>query len=125
MGSFLACPAGSRTQIRAVVVYQPFHFARREARTPVNRSRKETLMGLGVSLILIAAGAILAFAVHVTTSGFNVTTVGIILLVVGTAGALISLMFWSSGGGFGGRRTVVEEGAPVPARRTVVRDEVV
>ena len=82
-------------------------------------------MGIGVSLILIAVGAVLAFAVHVTTSGFNVNTVGYILLVVGAIGALISLVFWSSWGGVGGsRRTVVEDG-PVARRRTVVEDEVV
>ena len=81
-------------------------------------------MGIGVSLILIAVGAVLAFAVHVTTSGFNVNTVGYILLVVGVVGGLISLAFWSSWGGVGGRRrTVVDEG-PAP-RRTVVQDEVV
>lgn len=81
-------------------------------------------MGIGVSLILIAVGAVLAFAVHVTTSGFNVNTVGYILLVVGAIGALISLVFWSSWGGVGGsRRTVVEDG-PVARRRTVVEDEV-
>lgn len=67
-------------------------------------------MGIGVSLILIAVGAILAFAVHVTTSGFNVHTVGYILLVVGAIGILLSMMFWSSWGGFGRARetTVVE-----------------
>ena len=82
-------------------------------------------MGIGVSLILIAVGAVLAFAVHVTTSGFNVNTVGYILLIVGVVGALISLMFWSSWGGVGGsRRTVVDEG-PVARRRTVVEDETV
>jgi hypothetical protein len=82
-------------------------------------------VGIGVSLILIAVGAVLAFAVHVTTSGFNVNTVGYILLVVGVVGALISLMFWSSWGGVGGaRRTVVENG-PATRRRTVVEDEVV
>jgi hypothetical protein len=81
-------------------------------------------MGIGVSLILIAVGAVLAFAVHVTTSGFNVHTVGWILLVVGIVGVLISLVFWSSWGGFGGRRTVVEE-RPVARRRTVVEDETV
>jgi Domain of unknown function (DUF6458) len=81
-------------------------------------------VGIGVSLILIAVGAVLAFAVHVTTSGFNVNTVGYILLVVGAIGALISLVFWSSWGGVGGsRRTVVEDG-PVARRRTVVEDEV-
>jgi len=82
-------------------------------------------VGIGVSLILIAVGAVLAFAVHVTTSGFNVNTVGYILLVVGVVGALISLVFWSSWGGVGGaRRTVVDEG-PVARRRTVVEDDVV
>ena len=71
-------------------------------------------MGIGVSLILIAVGAVLAFAVHVTTSGFNVHTVGYTLLIVGAIGALLSLVFWSSWGGVGGGR-----------RRTVVEDEVV
>jgi hypothetical protein len=69
-----------------------------------------------------AVGAVLAFAVHVTTSGFNVHTVGYILLVVGIVGALISLMFWSSWDGFSSR-TVVEEG-PVTRRRTTVEHEV-
>jgi hypothetical protein len=36
---------------------------------------------------------VLAFAVHVTTSGFNVHTVGYVLLIVGIVGALVSLMF--------------------------------
>jgi hypothetical protein len=74
-------------------------------------------MGLGVSLILIAVGAVMAWAVHVSTSGFNVHTVGYILLVVGIIGALLSLIFWSSWAGPGyftdggprRRRTVIEE----------------
>ena len=74
-------------------------------------------MGLGVSLILIAAGAILAWAVDVTTTGFNLHTIGYILLVVGIVGGLISLVFWSSWAGPGyfiedgprRRRTVIEE----------------
>ena len=69
-------------------------------------------MGIGVSLILIAVGAVLAFAVHVSTSGFNVHTVGWILLIVGAIGALLSMIFWSSWGGVGGGR-----------RTTVVRDD--
>jgi len=67
-------------------------------------------MGIGVSLVLIAVGAVLAFAVHVTGQGFNVHTIGIILLVVGAIGALLSMIFWSSWGGFGRRdeTTVIE-----------------
>jgi hypothetical protein len=68
-------------------------------------------MGIGVSLILIAVGAILTWAVTAEASGVDLTTVGVILMVVGLAGGLISLMFWSSWGGFGGfrRETVVHD----------------
>jgi hypothetical protein len=64
-------------------------------------------MGIGVSLILIAVGAILTWAVSAEASGVDLQTVGVILMVVGAAGALISLVFWSSWGGFGGRDTTV------------------
>jgi uncharacterized protein DUF6458 len=76
-------------------------------------------MGFGVGLILTAVGAILAWAVTANTSGFNVHTVGYILLVVGIVGMLISLIFWSSwaGPGYFGRRTYVDDGADVPVRR--------
>ena len=59
-------------------------------------------MGIGVSLILIAVGAILTWAVTDTVSNVDLSTIGVILMVVGLAGGLISLMFWSSWGGFGG-----------------------
>jgi len=72
-------------------------------------------MGIGVSLILIAAGAILAFAVDYDVSGIEIQTIGWILLVVGIIGALLSLIFWSSWGGTGGRReTVYRDDAPAP-----------
>ena len=64
-------------------------------------------MGIGVSLLLIAAGAILAFAVNVTTSGSNLNAVGFILLVVGSIGLVVSMLFWSTWGGFGARETTV------------------
>ncbi len=73
-------------------------------------------MGLGVGIFLIAVGAILAFAVHVTTSGVNVHAVGWILMAVGFVGILLSLIFWSSwaGPGYWSRRrtTYVDEGPP-------------
>lgn len=50
-------------------------------------------MGLGISLILSAVGAILIWAVDATVSGVNIHTVGWILLIVGIIGALLSLLF--------------------------------
>jgi len=73
-------------------------------------------MGIGVSLILIAAGAILTWAVNATVSGVNIHTIGIILMVVGAIGIVLSLMFWSTWGGVGAgarrRTTVVDDGPP-------------
>ncbi len=54
-------------------------------------------MGVGTSLVLIAVGAILRFAVSVTTTGFNIHTIGIILLIIGVVGLIISLFFWRMG----------------------------
>ena len=59
-------------------------------------------MGLSLSLLMAAAGAILIWAVDATVSGIDLDVVGIILLIVGIVGALLSLAFWSSWGGFGG-----------------------
>jgi hypothetical protein len=64
-------------------------------------------MGIAASLILIAAGAILTWGVTAEVSGVDLDTVGIILMVVGIAGGLISIMFWSSWGGFGSRDTTI------------------
>jgi hypothetical protein len=73
---------------------------------------------------LIALGAILDFAVTVNAPGFNVHTVGVILMVVGLLGLLVSLVFWNSWGGFG-HRTVYSEGVSgSPRRRRVVEEEV-
>ena len=58
-------------------------------------------MGIGVSLILAAAGAVMIWAVNTTSSGFNVHAAGVILLVVGIIGFCLSLAFWSSWGGCG------------------------
>lgn len=68
-------------------------------------------MGIGVSIFLIAVGAILAFAVNVATSGIDLNMVGVILMIVGGMGLLLSLIFWSTWGGLGTWR-----------RETYVRD---
>ena len=49
-------------------------------------------MGIGISLLLIAAGAILIWAVHLTVHGVDLVTVGWILLIVGAVGAFVSLI---------------------------------
>jgi hypothetical protein len=70
-------------------------------------------MGLGVSLILVAVGAVLIWAVDATTNGVNLHAVGVVLLIVGLVGALLSMIFWSSWAGpgyFSRRRTYVDEG---------------
>jgi uncharacterized membrane protein len=77
------------------------------------------VLGIGVSIFLIAVGAILAFAVSAEASGVDVQTVGWIVLAVGLLGLVLSMIFWSSWGGpayfSGRRRTYVEEGpAPGP-----------
>jgi hypothetical protein len=66
-------------------------------------------MGLTVSILFIAAGAILKWAVTASISGINLETVGTILFIVGIVGALLSLAFWSSWGGFRGQTTVVHD----------------
>ena len=68
-------------------------------------------MGVTGSLVLLALGAILAFAVNVTTEGFDLNTIGVILMIVGALGLVLSMIFWSSWGGFNNNRgstTVVE-----------------
>ena len=89
-------------------------------------------MGISVSILLIAVGAILTWGVTAEAEGLDINAIGVILLIVGLLGLVLSFIFWSSWGGFRRRATYVE-GAPVhreaaPRRRatTVVEeDEVV
>ena len=53
-------------------------------------------MSIGASIFLLVVGAILTFAVNVSAEGFNINTVGIILMIAGVIGLLLSLLFWSS-----------------------------
>lgn len=63
-------------------------------------------------MILVAVGAILIWAVDVDVSGVDITTIGWILFIVGIAGALLSMVFWSSWGGFHRQETVIREEPP-------------
>jgi beta-lactamase regulating signal transducer with metallopeptidase domain len=67
-------------------------------------------MPLGTSIFLIAVGAILRYAVTATVSGIDLKTVGLILMIVGVAGLLLSVLYMLTAG----RR-----------RGVVVRDRVV
>lgn len=75
-------------------------------------------MALGTSLLLLAVGAVLRFAVTVTTSGFNIHSVGVILMIVGGVGFLLSLLWMTMWGDrlrtdrYGRRATYVERDVP-------------
>ncbi|TMK77590.1 MAG: hypothetical protein E6G45_09490 [Actinobacteria bacterium] len=71
-------------------------------------------MGLGASLFLIAAGAILVWGVTGHLAGVNLDAIGWILMVVGIVGLVLSMIFWSSWGGWGGRRRAYVEEGPAP-----------
>jgi hypothetical protein len=71
-------------------------------------------VALGTSLFLIAVGAILRFAVNVSTSGFNIHTVGVILMIVGAVGFIVWLL-WMAAWSDRRRR--------VPARRVVTYED--
>ena len=64
-------------------------------------------MGIGVSIFLIAVGAILGFAVEFSLEGVDLDAVGVILMIVGAIGLLASLLFWSSFSPHRRRSTVV------------------
>jgi len=78
-------------------------------------------MSIGASLFLLVVGAILTFAVNVTTSGFNINTIGIILMIAGVIGLLMSILFWSSFSPYR-RRRVLPPGEEVYEERRIERD---
>ena len=73
-------------------------------------------MRIGGSLFLIALGAILRWAVTVNnTHGFNIHDAGVILMIVGAIGLLVTLIFMTTR-----RRTDVITSGPGGARRSTV-----
>jgi hypothetical protein len=91
-------------------------------------------MTIGASIFLIALGAVLAFAVDVSTSGLDLNAIGVILMVAGVVGLAVSMIVLNGNGawyGGGRRRTVVddadvdEEPVAVSRRRVVRRRDVV
>jgi hypothetical protein len=89
-------------------------------------------MGIPVSLLLIAGGAILVWGVTDEPSGLNLDAIGVILMVVGIIGFVLTLLLWRSwwGPGYWSRATYVDEGPGRPwyygggrRRTTYVEDE--
>ena len=78
-------------------------------------------MAIGLSILLIAVGAILNFAVSKTVDGVALDTVGIILMIVGAGGLVISLAVLGTARAREGRTTVMS-GTPVQAGTTVIKD---
>jgi hypothetical protein len=86
----------------------------------VIRAGYHRIMALGTSLFLIAVGAILRYAVADSLEGIDIPTIGLILLIIGVIGLLISLFtmtLWDRDR----RRGVVEERRVVD-RRDPYRD---
>jgi hypothetical protein len=52
-------------------------------------------MTIGGSLLLVAIGAILRYATNLHVKGIDIDTVGLILMIVGALGLLISLFMFS------------------------------
>lgn len=77
-------------------------------------------MGIGVSVFLVAVGAILAFAVDVRSEGIDLDTVGVILMIVGGIGLLASMMFWSSFSPWGGAASTTRRDEVIVRDREVI-----
>jgi hypothetical protein len=65
-------------------------------------------MTTGGSIFLIAVGAILRYAVTATVSGISIQTIGLILMIAGIAGLVLSLLYMLA---WGPRRTVARDPA--------------
>ena len=79
-------------------------------------------MGVGTSILLIAVGAILRFAVTATVSGIQLQTVGTILIIVGIVGLVISLLYMTLWADRSRPVHPADRAAAPPSEREVVRD---
>lgn len=80
-------------------------------------------MGSGISIFLLAVGAVLYFAVHVSVSGLSLAAVGVILMIVGGFGLIASFAMIATDRGRAGRTTVVQGTTPAQGATTVVHDD--
>jgi hypothetical protein len=84
-------------------------------------------VGIALGLVLIAAGAILTWAVNAHVNGLDINAIGVILLVLGIVLVVLDMLWWQSWQAGPWRRTAYVDGvaaAPVaPAARRVVVEE--
>jgi hypothetical protein len=76
-------------------------------------------MTIGTSIVLIAVGAILKYAVTAHVSGIDLQTVGTILMLVGILGLILSLIYtfaWSGGARRRSEKVEYYDGPPPPPR---------
>ncbi|MGC5017600.1 DUF6458 family protein [Micromonospora sp. DT47] len=76
-------------------------------------------MGIGMSIFLLAVGAILTFALDASVGGVNLDVVGWILMAAGVLGLIMFTVVWG-----GRRRQVVTTTEPVEYRRVEERRDV-
>jgi hypothetical protein len=81
-------------------------------------------MTVGVSVFLIAVGAILYFAVSASVAGLNLDAVGVILMIAGAFGLVVSVVMLSTTRARSGRTTVVRGVTPAQRSTTVVEEDV-
>jgi hypothetical protein len=79
-------------------------------------------MPLGTSIFLIAVGAILRYAVTATVSGISITTIGLILMIVGALGLVLSLLYMATWHPRAVREAPVAREVPVARERVVERE---
>lgn len=63
---------------------------------PIRKEKPVRNGGIGGSLFLVALGAILYWAVSIEGEGFNINTIGLILLIVGIVGVVLTLVMTAS-----------------------------
>jgi hypothetical protein len=84
-------------------------------------------VGIGISIFLIAVGAVLYFAVSATAAGVSISTVGVVLMLIGGLGLVVSFVMIAmarSGLDGDGHTTIVRDHVrPVVSDTTVVREE--
>ena len=83
------------------------------------------LTGMGFSAVAIVAGAIMKYAVTTTATGFNIATVGVILMIAGAVGVVVSGIIFASSRNPAGRNTTYDRTAVNGAgQATEVHEEV-